>query len=59
MITAVLNTEGKVHEKKESLTAPVTTGTISSIHSKRRVVGIGSSSKLSGGDFKITFLTSP
>ena len=45
-------------ERKDSLATCVIAGTTSSIHSKSREVGIGSSSQLFGDDFKIIFLTS-
>ena len=40
---AVLNMEGNMPERKDSLTICVTAGTTSSIRSKSREVGIGSS----------------
>ena len=55
---AVLNMEGNMPERKDSLTTCVTAGTTLSIHSKSREMGIGSSSQLFGDDFKIIFLTS-
>ena len=55
---ALLNMEGNVPERKDSLTTWVIAGTTLSIHSKSREMGIGSSSQLFGDDFKIIFLTS-
>ena len=57
-LIAVLNMEGNMPERKHPLTTCVTASTTSSIHSKSRDAGIGSSSQFFGDDFKIIFLTS-
>ena len=50
--------EGNVSERKDSMTTCVIAGTTSSVHSKSRQMGMGSSSQLFSDDFKIIFLTS-